>query len=121
MKMQTQQLMTPTAPTPQWRDALNKGNAVRTRRANYKRDMRAGKKTSADLLLSPPDCALDVKVVDVLQWIPGIKRKRALNVLSGIVYSESMTLRRLSSTTRRKLYNRVEHYRPTYADMHGGV
>lgn len=117
MQVQTQQL-TETPSIPQWRNALDKGNQIRYARADYKRDMKAGRKTSADLLLEPPELALDVKVVDVLTWIPGIKRSRALKVMAGLIFQEGMPLRRLSPSTRRKLYNRVEHYRPTYSDMH---
>lgn len=111
MMLQTQDQTT----DPQWKNALGKANSVRYARADYKREMKAGHQTSRDLLLDPPECALDVKIVDVLQWIPGIKRSRALKIMSGLIYSEGMPLRRLSHATRRKLYNRVEHYRPTYS------
>lgn len=106
--------------TPQWADALAKGNAVRFARAEYKRAMKTGDKTSLDLLLNPPECALDVKIVDVLQWIPGIKRVRALRIMSGLIYQEGMPFGRLSPMTRTKLYGRVEHYRPTYSDLTRG-
>lgn len=106
--MQTQEAI------PQWQTALNKGNTVRYARADYKRDLKAGKRTSRDLLLDPPDFALNVPIVDLLTWIPGIKRTRALRIMRGIVYQEGMPMRRLSPQTRQKLYEQVEHYRPTY-------
>lgn len=106
------QMMTPV---PQWQMALDKGNSVRKARAEYKRALKAGEKTSRDLLLNPPDLALDVKIVDVLQWIPGIKRTRALRIMRGIVFQEGTPMHRLSPATRQKLYGQVEHYRPTYS------
>lgn len=107
--MQTQQ-----AP-PQWKTAMNKGNAVRYARADYKRDLKNGDKTSRDLLLDPPDFVLNVPIVDLLTWIPGIKRTRALRIMRGIVFQEGMPMQRLSPATREKLYKQVEHYRPTYS------
>lgn len=105
----------PTAtPVPQWRKALDKGNSVRMERAEYKRELRAGKHTARSLLLDPPEVAHDVSVWEVLTWLPGIKRKRALRILNGIVFSEGMTLGRLSLKTRMRIYERVEHYQPTY-------
>jgi hypothetical protein len=100
--------------TPQWQTALDKANAVRFAKANYKRDMKAGRKTSRDLLLDPPDCALEVPIVLLLQWIPGIKRVRALRIMRGIIWQEGMPLRRVSPATRERLYQQVEHYQPTY-------
>lgn len=103
-----------TTSVPQWRKALDKGNSVRMKRAEYKRELRAGKHTAQSLLLDPPGIALDVSVWEVLTWLPGIKRKRALRILSGIVFSDGMTLGRLSLKTRMRIYERVKHYQPTY-------
>lgn len=113
--MQTQVEMEMTT-APQWKAALEKANELRGARAQYKRDMKSGEVTSRELLLDPPELALDVKIVDILQWIPGVKRKRALQVMAGIIYQEGMPLRRLSLSTRRKLYDQVEHYRPGNGD-----
>lgn len=110
--MDTQQQMTVV---PQWKAALDKGNEVRLARAEYKRLMKAGERTSRDLLLDTPPVALDVSIEEALQWIPGIKRVRAQRIMRGIVYSGGIPLRRLSPATRAKLYAQVEHYRPTYA------
>jgi hypothetical protein len=103
-----------TTTVPQWQIALNKGNAVRYARADYKRDLKAGRVTARDLLLDPPDFALTVPIIDLLQWIPGIKRVRALRIMRGLIYQEGMPLRRVSPATREKLYEQVEHYKPTY-------
>lgn len=105
---------------PQWRKALNKGNGVRAARAEYKRDLKTRRKTSRDLLLDPPDLALDVPIVELLTWIPGVQRVRAGKILRGIVFDTSMPIRRLSPRTRERLYSQVEHYRPTYG-VHQGL
>lgn len=102
------------ATSPQWADALQKANAVRYARADYKRELKAGERTAKDLLLDPPDLALDVPVHEVLTWLPGIKRTRALRILSGLVYAEGMTLGRLGPATRQRIYERIQHHQPTY-------
>jgi hypothetical protein len=110
-------MMQTAAARPQWKIALDSANAVRLARAEYKRELKAKTKTSRDLLLDPPDFALEVPIVLLLQWIPGIKRTRALRIMRGIIYQEGMPMRRLSPATRQKLYEQVEHYRPVYLDI----
>jgi hypothetical protein len=34
--------------------------------------------------------------------------------MRGLIYQEGMPLRRVSPATREKLYEQVEHYKPTY-------
>jgi hypothetical protein len=80
--------------------------------------MKYGEVTSRDLLLGLPEVARDVKLIDALQWIPGIKRSRALKVMSGLVFMEGMPLGRLSLRTRERLYERVAHLQPTYSHIH---
>lgn len=107
MQTQTQQA------APQWRTALDNANKVRLARARYRRDIREGKYSARDVLVHPEDIALDVPVAEILTWLPGIKRKRALRILNGIVLSEVMTLGRLSPVTRERILARVVHHQPT--------
>lgn len=114
-----QDQMAPAA-TPQWADALEKANEVRFKRADIKRDLKAGRTTLEHLLTDPPEVILDVPVHELLTWLPGIKRKRALRILGGIVYSEAMTVGRLGEATRRKVVEKVAHHQPTRDRYVGG-
>ena len=51
-------------------DALQRANQIRTRRAQLKRDLKAGRTSIHDLLLSPPDYLETAKVFDMLLAVP---------------------------------------------------
>ncbi len=64
-------------------DALQRANEIRTRRAQLKRDLKAGRISIHQLLLDPPDYLETAKVFDMLLAVPKYGRVKANKVLGG--------------------------------------
>src|ERR671933_673361 len=62
-------------------DALQKANVIRTRRAQLKRDLKAGRVSIHTLLLEPPEYLETAKVFDMLLAVPKYGRVKANKVL----------------------------------------
>jgi hypothetical protein len=84
-------------------DALGKANAIRTRRAQLKRDLKAGRKSIHQLLLSPPEWVETAKVFDMLLAVPKYGRVKANKVLNQCRISPSKTIGGLSERQRTEL------------------
>lgn len=101
----------PTARTPaapertlhQRRDALQRANEIRTRRAQLKRDLKGGRVSIHDLLLKPPEYLETAKVLDMLLAVPKIGRVKANKVLTTCRISPSKTIGGLSERQRAEL------------------
>jgi hypothetical protein len=63
-------------------DALRHANEIRSRRAQLKRDLKAGRQPIHELLLDPPDYLLTAKVFDLLLAVPKYGRVKVNKVLS---------------------------------------
>lgn len=84
-------------------DALNKANEVRTRRAQLKRDLKAGRVRVQRLLLDPPQYLETAKVFDMLLAVPKYGRVKANKILIQCRISPSKTIGGLSERQRTEL------------------
>ena len=84
-------------------DALQRANEIRTRRAQIKRDLKAGRASIHDVLLDPPDCVETAKVFDMLLAVPKYGRVKANKILVQCRISPSKTIGGLSERQRTEL------------------
>lgn len=83
--------------------ALVEANRIRTRRARFKLDLKAGRASIADVLIDPPEWARSWQVFDVLMAVPQYGRVRAGAVLKRVGVSPSKRLGGLTVRQRREL------------------
>ena len=83
--------------------ALEKANDIRTKRAQLKRDLKAGKVKVETLLLDPPDWVLSAKAFDMILAVPKYGRVKANRILSLCRISPSKTIGGLSERQRAEL------------------
>jgi hypothetical protein len=84
-------------------EALQRANEIRTRRAQLKRELKAGKATIETLLLDPPEYLETAKVFDLLLAVPKYGRVKANRVLTQCRISPSKTIGGLSQRQRNEL------------------
>jgi hypothetical protein len=84
-------------------EALQRANNIRSRRAQLKRDLKAGRQPIGELLLNPPDYVLTAKVFDLLLAVPKYGRVKVNKILSQCRISPSKTLGGLSERQRGEL------------------
>jgi hypothetical protein len=84
-------------------DALSRANQIRTRRAQLKRDLKAGRASIHDLLLEPPEFLETAKVMDMLLAVPKIGRVKVNKLLTQCRISPSKTIGGLSERQRGEL------------------
>jgi hypothetical protein len=84
-------------------DALQRANQIRTRRAQLKRDLKAGRHTIHQLLLEPPDYVETAKVFDMLLAVPKYGRVKVNKLLANCRISPSKTIGGLSERQRNEL------------------
>jgi hypothetical protein len=84
-------------------DALQRANAIRTRRAQLKKDLKAGRVSIHALLREPPEYLETAKVFDMLLAVPKYGRVKANKVLQLCRISPSKTIGGLSERQRTEL------------------
>ncbi len=84
-------------------EALQRANDVRVRRAQLKRDLKAGKAKIEKLLLDPPEYVLSAKVFDMILAVPKYGRVKANKILTQCRISPSKTIGGLSQRQRAEL------------------
>src|ERR1700751_250301 len=103
----TESLSKPTAAPErslvQRMEALQRANDIRTRRAQLKRDLKAGRQPIDRLLLEPPDYLATAKVFDLLLAVPKYGRVKVNKILGQCKISPSKTVGGLSERQRRGL------------------
>ena len=104
----TKQSAAPERSLKQRMDALDRANAVRTKRAQLKRDLKGGRITIRALLLDPPEYILTAKVIDMLIAVPKYGRVKVNKILTQCRISPSKTIGGLSERQRNEL---VKHLR----------
>lgn len=90
-------------------DALGKANDIRVERAEFKRDLKAGRKTAHDYLLDPPDWLKTMKVVDLLLALPKYGRVKVNKILAQCHMSPTKTLGGMSARQRAELVSMLRH------------
>src|SRR6058998_1676255 len=73
-------------------DALKRANDIRSRRAQLKRDLKAGRASINDLLLRPPGYLETAKVFDMMLAVPKYGRVKVNKVLNQCRISPSKTI-----------------------------
>src|SRR5215218_5563205 len=84
-------------------DALQRANEIRSRRAQLKRDLKAGRASIHNLLLDPPEWVETAKVFDMLLAVPKYGRVKVNKVLVQCRISPSKTIGGLSQRQRTEL------------------
>jgi hypothetical protein len=84
-------------------DALKRANDIRSRRAQLKRDLKAGRTSIHDLLLRPPGYLETAKVFDMMLAVPKYGRVKVDKVLKQCRISPSKTIGGLSERQRSEL------------------
>ncbi len=94
---------TPERSLNQRMDALQRANKIRTQRAQLKRDLKAGRHSIQQLLLSPPEYVETAKVFDMLLAVPKYGRVKVNKILVHCRISPSKTIGGLSERQRTEL------------------
>jgi len=84
-------------------DALARANEIRIKRAQLKRDLKAGRLSIHVLLLDPPEYVETAKVFDMLLAVPKYGRVKVNKILAGCRISPSKTIGGLSERQRSEL------------------
>jgi hypothetical protein len=84
-------------------DALERANEVRTKRAQLKRNLKAGRESIHTLLMDPPEYVETAKVFDMLLAVPKYGRVKVNKVLTQCRISPSKTIGGLSERQRDEL------------------
>lgn len=84
-------------------DALQRANAIRSERAQLKRDLKAGRASIHELLGNPPEYLETAKVFDILLAVPKYGRVKANKILQTCRISPSKTIGGLSERQRNEL------------------
>lgn len=108
--------------------AREKANCVRLRRAQFKRDVKAGQDTVIGRLLSTPDWLKTAKVFDVLRAEPGYGSARATRAMHHVDIGQGKTVAALTPRQRHDLIlllrgytvpnARIEHLTGQRAERH---
>ena len=88
-------------------DALKRANEIRTRRAQLKKDLKAGRVSIHVLLLDPPEYVLTAKVFDMLLAVPKYGRVKTNRILNQCRISPSKTIGGLSERQRNELVSQL--------------
>src|SRR6202048_1941917 len=81
-------------------EALQRANSIRSRRAQLKRDLKAGRQRIHELLLEPPEYVETAKVFDLLLAVPKYGRVKVNKILTQCRISPSKTVGGLSQRQR---------------------
>jgi hypothetical protein len=92
-------------------EALQRANDIRSRRAQLKRDLKAGRQPIAELLRQPPEYVETAKVFDLLLAVPKYGRVKVNKILSTCRISPSKTIGGLSERQRNELVELMLHRR----------
>ncbi len=99
----TKPIAAPERSLTQRMDALQRANDIRSRRAQLKRDLKAGRQQISELLQQPPDYLGTAKVFDLLLAVPKYGRVKVSKILSTCRISPSKTIGGLSPRQRDEL------------------
>ena len=87
--------------------ALNRANEIRSKRAQLKRDLKAGKAKIESLLLDPPEYVMSAKAFDMMLAVPKYGRVKANKILTQCRISPSKTIGGLSQRQRGELVSQL--------------
>jgi hypothetical protein len=93
----------PPASDDQRRVALDRANEIRCDRARLKRDLKGGRRNVIEVMIEPPECALTMRIIDLLIAAPRLGRVKANKALSRAAISPSKTVGSLTERQRVEL------------------
>jgi hypothetical protein len=97
------QVQAPARSLDQRMDALRRANEIRVRRAQLKRDLKAGAIRIEAILDDPPEYVATAKVFDMLLAVPKLGRVKASRFLNQCRISPAKTVGGLSERQRAEL------------------
>ncbi len=97
--------------TEQRMAALARANEVRVRRAQFKRECKAGRISLLDVLADPPSYVANMKLLDLLLTTPKIGEVKAKQVLAQARVSPVKTIAGVSPRQRSEVAQLVERWR----------
>lgn len=83
--------------------ALAKANEIRSKRAQLKRDMKAGRVRLEEVLIDPPEWLCTAKVYDLLLSLPKTGRVKANKTLTSTRTAHSKTVGGMSTRQRDEI------------------
>lgn len=89
-------------------EALRKANVIRSRRAQLKRDLKAGRIRLADMVAEPPGWLADAKLFDMLLSVPKCGNSKATKMIKAARVAASKTIGGLSDRQRTDIINLLE-------------
>ncbi len=89
-------------------EALKRANDIRSRRAQLKRDLKAGRVRIQTLLMDPPEYVQTAKVIDMLMAVPKYGRVKTNRILTNCRISPSKTIGGLSERQRAELVSHLQ-------------
>jgi hypothetical protein len=103
MQASRTQVQAPLRSLDQRMEALRRANEIRVRRAQLKKDLKAGTVKIEDILGDPPEYVETAKVIDILMAVPKFGRVKAARFLNQCRISQSKTVGGLSERQRAEL------------------
>ena len=103
MQASRTQVQAPLRSLDQRMEALRRANEIRVRRAQLKKDLKAGSARIEEILDDPPEYVGTAKVIDILMAVPKFGRVKAARFLNQCRISQSKTVGGLSERQRTEL------------------
>ena len=97
------QVQAPLRSLDQRMEALRRANEIRVKRAQLKKDLKAGTVQIEEILRNPPEYVETAKVFDILMAVPKFGRVKAARFLNQCRISQSKTVGGLSDRQRAEL------------------
>jgi hypothetical protein len=97
------QVQAPARSLDQRMEALKRANDIRVKRAQLKKDLKAGRVQVEQILGDPPEYVETAKVFDMLMAVPKFGRVKAARFLNQCRISQSKTVGGLSERQRAEL------------------
>ena len=97
------QVQAPARSLDQRMEALKRANDIRVKRAQLKKDLKAGRVRIEEILGDPPGYVETAKVFDMLMAVPKFGRVKAARFLNQCRISQSKTVGGLSERQRSEL------------------
>ena len=107
MQASRMQVQAPLRSLDQRMEALRRANEIRVRRAQLKKDLKAGTVQIETILRDPPAYVETAKVIDILMAVPKFGRVKAARFLNQCRISQSKTVGGLSERQRTELVGLV--------------
>ena len=99
-KMNTQ---APARSLDQRMEALRRANEIRSKRAQLKKDLKAGRASITEIISDPPEFVLTAKVFDMHMAVPKYGKVKATRFLNHCRISQGKTIGGLSDRQRTEL------------------